>query len=92
VPTPQQIAEAGPWAVLAFVLIAVIFGAATAFVRGWVVPGWVYRRLDERSDRTEVALAKLTTSIDTLADDIAWDSRDRNQARPARRPGARSAE
>ena len=46
-PTPAEIGEAGPWAVLAFCLIAGIAGLFWAFVKKLIVPGWLYDRLLE---------------------------------------------
>lgn len=42
-PTPEQIQQAGPWAVLAFVLILGIVVVATAFLKDVVVSGKRYR-------------------------------------------------
>ena len=70
----------------AVVFVTMVIAIGVGAIRGWWVPGWIYRRSESRSDRTDAALAKLTESIDGLADDIAWNGRDRHDVRrPARR-------
>lgn len=41
-----------PWAVV----VAIGIGLATGFVRGWLVPGFIYRREVRRSDEASKAL------------------------------------
>ena len=42
--------------------IVLALGVLWAFVRGWIVPGWLYRRENERADRLE-SLALKSTSV-----------------------------
>lgn len=72
-PDPQALAEAGGWAVV----VALGVGLGVAFVRGWLVPGWIYRAELERSERIEKALTQLTKTVETVADDISWNAADR---------------
>lgn len=78
-PDPISLAAAGPWAVV----VAIGLGLALAFVKGWIVPGWIYKDERTRSDRIEAALTALTKTVESMADDLAWNSRDRRPRRDA---------
>ena len=80
IPDPKLLAEAGGWAVV----VALGIGLAVAFVRGWLVPGWIYRAELERSDRIEKALTTLTQTVESVADDISWNIADRYDVRRQR--------
>ena len=47
VPSVEQIAAAGPWPVLVFVLLIGIIALAGAIVKRIFVPGWLYDQLRE---------------------------------------------
>jgi len=72
---PTQLAAAGPWAVV----IAMGIALGTAFVKGWIVPGFVYDREVKRGDEAIAALAK---SVEALAEEV------RRDRRTGRRPDA----
>lgn len=82
----RSLVDAGGWT--AFVILVV--AGALAVVRGDVVPGWIYRRELERSDRVEAAMANLTKAVDQVSDDIVWNQRERFSAGrpPSRRRDA----
>ena len=42
--------------------IVLALGILYAFIKGWVVPGWLYRRENARADRLE-SLALKSTSV-----------------------------
>jgi hypothetical protein len=62
-----------------FVLMVSTIGVGA--IRGWWVPGWIYRKSEARSDRLDASLAKLTESVDGMRDDLAWNDRDRHDTR-----------
>ena len=73
---PIALAEAGPVAIL-LVGIGLL---AIAFVRGYVVPGWIYKAAIDRAERAETqaqrtteALLKATTVVDKSIDARAAD-------------------
>lgn len=72
-PDPAALAQAGPWAVV----IAIGLGLAVGFVRGWVVPGFVYQREVKRGDDATASVTALTESIGKdlrdLTEEIRWD-------------------
>jgi hypothetical protein len=53
-PDPIALAESGGWAVV----VAIILGLGVGFVRGWLVPGFVYRREADRADKADAALIR----------------------------------
>lgn len=55
----KALVDAGGWTL--FVAVCAFLGIG--FVRGWLVPGWMYRRSEERLDRIEAALVKLTEAV-----------------------------
>lgn len=55
----KGLVDAGGWTL--FVMLCALLGAG--FVRGWIVPGWMYRRSEERQDKIEAALVKLTEAV-----------------------------
>ena len=65
--TPEQIAAAGPWVTVVFVLLAILVAAATAFVRGWIVPGWLYDRLEARAQKAETQAERNAEALEGQA-------------------------
>lgn len=51
-----SLADAGGWAVV----LAIGFALGAGFMRGWIVPGWIYRNEVEWRDRMTAAMEKLT--------------------------------
>lgn len=70
--------DAGGWAVV----IAMLSAMGAGVIKRWWVPGWIYRRSEDRNERLEAALRDLTQAV-KLANDLAV-------AKPCvrRRPGA----
>jgi len=58
----SQLADLGGFAL--FLLVIVI--AAVGLYRQWWVPGWVYRRLEERLDKAETAALRNAEAIEKL--------------------------
>jgi hypothetical protein len=56
---PVALANAGGWAVVVAILLAIGLGV----VREWWIPGGVYRREVKRADEAEARLAKVLTKI-----------------------------
>jgi hypothetical protein len=54
-----QLANAGGWTVV----VAMILAIGVGVVRGWWVPGWIYRKSERRLDKVEAALDKLTDAV-----------------------------
>lgn len=79
--TIDTLVRAGGWTLFVFTIVVIGIGV----LRQWWVPGWIYTRSEARNDRLEAALEKLTDSVDAVADDIAWNVRDRHEAAPPRR-------
>lgn len=87
---PQVIDEAGPWVTLAAVLIGIIVTAATAFVKGWIIPGWLYQRSEARAEkatiqaeRTAEAMEAISKSYEVMARN--YDRQERELGRPTSR-------
>lgn len=59
----RALGDASGWVVAVVVLGAVAYG----FAKGYVVPGYVYRREIERGDRAEDAVEKSTAVVDQAA-------------------------
>lgn len=69
---PYQLAEAGPVAIL----LVGITALAVGFVRGWVVPGWLYHqeraqriKAETQAERNTEALETVARTIQTFVDD-----------------------
>lgn len=64
---PRLLADAGGWTVV----IVMMSFLGTGFVKGWIVPGFVYRRevargdkADDQADQNSRAIEKLVTLLD----------------------------
>ncbi len=62
--TPEQIAAAGPWAVLVAILLAGIVALFTLVVRRIVVPGWMF---DRSEAERKISDAQAERNADSLA-------------------------
>lgn len=65
-PDPIALAEAGPVAILLVGIGAVTWG----FIRGWIVPGWLYRlereqrlKAETQAERNTEAIAEITATV-----------------------------
>lgn len=85
-PTPDQVKTLVDFG-FAVVFVAMVLAIGIGAIRGWWVPGWIYRKAEARGDRLEASLAKLTDSVDGLRDDLAWNDRDRHDMARRGRPG-----
>lgn len=65
-PDPVALAQAGPWAVV----VGIGVGLGVAFVRGWIVPRFVYDREVQRGDRSEALLTQLVAGFKDLTDEV----------------------
>lgn len=63
---PVELAQAGGWATV----IAIIGAVGLAFIRGWIVPRFVYDREVTRADRLEQQLDRNTAALETLTDEV----------------------
>lgn len=75
------LADAGGWAVV----VAMGFVLGLSFLRGWLVPRWLYDREVLRADRNDEKLETLTKAVEALTDEIRWDARDRHLVRRVKR-------
>lgn len=66
--TPEQIAAAGPWAVLVAVLIAIGVAGVGMIVRRIFVPGWIFDRSEDARKTTETTNVRNAESIEGLAE------------------------
>lgn len=62
---PVALADAGGWAVV----VAMITGLGIGFVRGWLVPGFVYRREVERGDKADIVSERTADAMEKLVAD-----------------------
>lgn len=60
---PVALAEAGGWAVVVMMIVALGVG----FGRGLLVPGFVYRREVERGDRADAQAERTARAVETIA-------------------------
>lgn len=73
----DALVRAGGWTL--FVMAVALIGVGV--LRKWWVPGWMYHDERARSDRIETALERLSTTVESMADDIAWNVADRRTVR-----------
>lgn len=69
--TPEQIAQAGPWAVVVAILLAGIGGLWWAFVREVIVTGARLRREERRSRRLEAQIKRDQRTMGDMAKRLA---------------------
>lgn len=74
-PDPIALAEAGPVAILLVGIGALTIG----FVRGWVVPGWLWRQERDQREKAETQAERNTDAIEAIAAAVkaSLDARDR---------------
>lgn len=70
-PSPEQLADAGAFTVL----VALGISLGVAFVRGWIVPRFVYDREVARGDRLETQVDRMAEALEALADERDADRR-----------------
>jgi hypothetical protein len=68
---PIALAEAGPWAVVVGMMLGIGYGA----VRGWWVPGFVYRREIVRAEALADDLDEITSATARLSEAHAEEVR-----------------
>lgn len=78
IPSPEQIRDAGPWAVLAFFLASALFAMYAAFQRRHIVTGTEFRetqklarRWEARARRAERIAERNTAALETIAHRLA---------------------
>lgn len=57
--TLKALVDAGGWTLFVVTIALIGIGA----VRGYWVPGWIYRQEQSRNERIEAALVKLTEAV-----------------------------
>lgn len=57
--------------------IALLLFLTIGFLRGWVVPGYIYTALVARTEKLLEGIGAVTTAVDRLTDEIRSDRRDR---------------
>ena len=62
-PDPVALAEGGP----VVILIAGITALTWGFVRGYVVPGWLYRQEREQRIKAEIQAERNTDALEAVA-------------------------
>lgn len=70
-PSPQDLAQAGPWAVVVFLLASGIGALWTAFIKEWIVPGSRLRREEQKNRRLEAQVLRNTKAMETIAKHLA---------------------
>jgi hypothetical protein len=70
----SALANAGGWAVV----IAIGFFLGVAFVRRWLVPGWMFEREAKARDDAAATIAAFSKSLDALTDEVRWRGRGRD--------------
>lgn len=66
--TPEQIAAAGPWAVLVAILVAGIVALCGLIVKRLLVPGWMYDRSEARAEKSDTQAERNADSLADLAE------------------------
>lgn len=87
---PETISAAGPWVTVVAVLIAIIVTAATAFVRGWIIPGWLYERSEKRAEKANTQAERNAEALEAMSESykilaINFDRLERELGRPTSR-------
>lgn len=70
-PSLDAIANAGPWAVLVFCLIAGFVGLFTAIIKKIVVPGWLFNERTAERDAARVELAQMRATLSKMTSRLA---------------------
>ena len=65
-PTPEQVASFADLGGFALFLLVVAMGGI-GFLKGWIVPGWIYRLEREAREKAEVQAARNAEAIEKLA-------------------------
>lgn len=73
---PISLAQAGPVAIL-LVFIAAL---ATAFVKGTVVPGWVYQQQVIRADKAEAIAERAVAAVEAVTATVQKSLDDRSRS------------
>ena len=76
-PTPAEIANAGPWAVLVFCLITGFVGLFTAIIKQLLVPGWLYRAVIEELVESRKEIKELRKAVGQLTGQLASERKRR---------------
>lgn len=79
---PIALSQAGPIAIL----LAFISAMVIAFVRGDVVPGWLYRQERDKRTEAEALSAKTAEALTVLARTASHPSPEARARRPAGTP------
>ena len=73
-PTPEQVAafaDLGGFAL--FLLVDALVGAG--FLRGWIVPGFIYQQEREAREKAEIQAARNSEALEKLARSASRDTR-----------------
>lgn len=76
-PNPLDFLEPGAISLLIAYLFFSIATVITAFVKGWVVPKFIYDRAVERGDKAVDAIERLTDAIEELTREVRYSKGDR---------------
>lgn len=73
--TPEQIAAAGPWAVLVAVLIAAVVSGFVLLVKKTWVPGWIFEESETQRVKSDTQAERNADSIASLGESFKVMSR-----------------
>ncbi len=76
-PNPLDFLEPGAVSLLIAYLFASIATVITAFVKGWVVPKFIYDRAVERGDKAVDAIERLTNAVEELTREVRYSKGDK---------------
>lgn len=65
--TPEQIAAAGPWAVLVAILLAGIVALFGLIVKKLLVPGWIYDRAEAERQKSDIQAERNSEALEATA-------------------------
>lgn len=66
--TPEQIAAAGPWAVLVAILLAGIVTLFGLIVKRVLVPGWMYDRSERERQKSDTQAERNSEALEAMAE------------------------